>query len=196
MNRNIAPDPPAPSPIELWLQRDAKHPTNLPLQGDAAFTGPVKRRICTDFACCLIFAVFNAGLAALAVISTVYTVILQGDTNRLRHGYDFRAELCGITGLSDKPYMYRPGDYGSYVSVCLEACPSLYQASAICLYDTDHSTIVADLPCYDAHPSTPYGLYCIPTEESGRRDMMLSYLFGAMDVLRRGAGDLLIVVAI
>jgi hypothetical protein len=89
--------------------------------------------------------------------------------------------------------MYMPGDYGSYVSLCLESCPTLYQSSAICLYDTDHTTILADIPCYDAHPATPYGMYCIPTEESGRRDMMLSYLFGSMEVLKRGAGDLLIV---
>jgi hypothetical protein len=70
MNRNIDPDPPAPTTIEQWHQLDSKHPANLPLQGEATFSGPVKIRTCKDFACCLVFAVFTSGLAALAVMST------------------------------------------------------------------------------------------------------------------------------
>ena len=77
--------------------------------------------------------------------------------------------------------------------MCLATCPSLYQTKSLCLYDTDHTTLLKDVSCYDAHPATPYGLYCIATEEGSSRDQMLSFLFSSMNVLRRGAGDLLVV---
>ena len=120
-------------------------------------------------------------------------MLLEGDSNRLSHGFDFRAELCGVTGLSARPFMYWPSSTGSVISLCIPECPYIVKTSSICIYDTDHTTLLKDLGCYDAYASRPYGKYCVPTQDGWVRTMVLDYLFQSMEVMKRGTGDLLIV---
>ena len=158
---------------------------NAPLGADPNFSGPVGVRKCTDCCWILLFLVANAALAAFAVYC--YWI---GDPHRLIHGWDFRAELCGEGGLSDKPYAYFLAPGNSTTAICLEGCPVLASAWAACLYDVDHTTDLLDLPCYDAYVSKPFAnRYCLPASET-QRDAVLEWLYDPMQVTTRATGDL------
>lgn len=87
--------------LDYWEEYDNYHPDNAQLRGDATFTGPVKKRKCTDITYLILFMFANLGL-----VYVCYYIIPKGDLKRLSHGFDFRAEICGMDGLSERPYMY------------------------------------------------------------------------------------------
>jgi len=158
---------------------------NAPLGADPNFNGPVGARQCTDCCWVVLFLVANAALAAFAVYC-----YWMGDPQRLIHGWDFRAELCGEGGLSGKPYAYFLAPGNSTTAICLEGCPVLASVWAVCLYDVDHSTDLLDIPCYDAYVSKPFAnRYCLPASEAERNEV-LDWLYDPMQVTTRTAGDL------
>jgi hypothetical protein len=96
----------------------------------------------------------------------------MGDPNRLIHGYDFRAELCGVDAFDDAKYTYfvNPGETTD-VAICLRGCPVVAADNAVCLYDTDGETELLD-NCYDAYESKPYfNRYCLPSDEDLRDEV-------------------------
>ena len=111
----------------------------------------------------VIFIIANA---ILAVIS--YHLFNEGDLNRLNNGNDFRAELCGVDDLEDRPYMYFPDPYTVEFALCIERCPYYYVREYFCIYAEDHFTLRMDWDCYDSLPSTTYGNFCLPFTESAR----------------------------
>ena len=100
------------------------------LQGGAhlsAYAGPkhVHRR-CTDIMCFALFVI--VWIAAIAVGFFGYS---KGDPSRVTHGYDFQGNACGIGANSMYPFVYFPIPGLVHYSVCVEACPTSYEA-AIC----------------------------------------------------------------
>jgi hypothetical protein len=96
----------------------------------------------------------------------------MGDPNRLIHGYDFRAELCGVDAFDNSKYTYfvNPGETTD-VAICLRGCPVVEAENAVCLYDTDGETELLD-NCYDSYESKPYfNRYCLPSDEDLRDEV-------------------------
>lgn len=108
---------------------------------------------------------------------------------RTVYGYDFRAEICGVGGLSDKRFMYFPDPDNLDFALCVSACPYYYVRDYYCVYDTDHSTCLSDYTQYSTIETTALGYYCVPGA-SPARDKVLSLLYGPMWVLKRAAGEL------
>mmetsp|Transcript_11109 Transcript_11109/g.5634 ORF Transcript_11109/g.5634 Transcript_11109/m.5634 type:complete len:87 (-) Transcript_11109:68-328(-) len=73
------------------------------MKGDARTELPLEKRKITDIICLITIVVSVIGITILAV----YT-IQEGDVNRLTHGHDFRAELCGVDDLSHRPFVWWP----------------------------------------------------------------------------------------
>lgn len=169
--------------IEIWEDYDENHPANSYLRGDETFTGPVKKRKCTDVAFLIIFILINLGLVYLS-----YTVVNEGAPIRLSRGYDFRGAVCGQGDLSKIPYMYWPDPLETDFSLCIEACPEYYIRDYYCVYENDHVTLLTDW-CWDSIESTTYGFYCIPIFDQYRRSV-ITYLFDTMQLLKRSIGDL------
>jgi hypothetical protein len=128
-----------------WGKRDANHALNTALVGDENFEGPVTKRKCTDVFFLIIFIVLNFVFTVFAI----YT-ILDGDVERVLHGADFRAELCGVDDLSDKEYLYWPKpNVDLDLKICMAGCPVTDAKDVICLYDNDH---VTDTPiCFNSY---------------------------------------------
>lgn len=171
--------------IDIWEDYDENHPANAYLRGDETFTGPVKKRRCTDIGFLIIFIVINLGLVYLS-----FVVINEGAPERLSRGYDFRGEVCGQGGLKNLPYMYWPDPYTLDFSLCIEQCPKYYIRDYYCVYDTDHITLLEDW-CWDTVESTTYGYYCIPIFDKARRTV-LAYLYETMQLFKRSVGDMTI----
>lgn len=172
--------------LEAWADKERAHPDNVQLRGDETFDGPVKNRKCTDVLFLLMFILANLGL-----IGVSYYIVDLGDPERLSHGYDFRAEVCGAGGLSDKEYMYYPDPTDLDFSLCVTTCPEYFVREYVCLYDTDHETLLLDWGCWDALESTEFGYYCVPVYD-GREDV-LDKLYEPMQSLRRSSGDIVLV---
>jgi hypothetical protein len=93
----------------------------------------------TDFFCCIAF------LACLTVSGLlVFYSFIEGNTQRLTHGFDWDGKLCGIdTGVEDKPFLYfcgsmqRQGDYpislNPQSAACVKSCPTNTSDSIACL---------------------------------------------------------------
>lgn len=88
------------------------------------------------------------------------------------HGYDFRAELCGVGSLEERPFMYFPDPYTIDFSLCVRECPLYFVREYFCIYNEDHVTLRFDLPCYDTFPSTRFGVYCLPFTETARENVI------------------------
>ena len=167
------------------MAREGFSRDNMPLASDPNFNGPLTERYCTDWCWLFVFLVANAALAAFAVYS--YWV---GAPERLIHGWDFRAELCGQGGLTNKPYAYFLAPRNSTTAICLEGCPVLDSLWAVCLYDVDHVHDMEGWPCYDAYVSKPFAnRYCIPNDPDLREEV-LDWLYDPMQVTTRATGDL------
>jgi hypothetical protein len=68
----------------------------------------------------LIFLIFNVGFFAYGVI-----VWKDGRVERLTRGSDFRAEICGVKTLKERPYQYFPNPTVDInVRFCVKKCPS------------------------------------------------------------------------
>lgn len=81
---------------------------NTHLRGDDTFNGPVSNRKCTDIPFLIAFAIGNIILFGLSIYGNLYLVFIIGDPARLSLGFDFRADVCGISDLSDRRFMYYP----------------------------------------------------------------------------------------
>jgi len=171
--------------LEAWADKEKAHPDNIQLRGDETFDGPVKNRKCTDVFFLIIFVIANLGLAGVS-----YYIVDLGDFERLSHGYDFRAEVCGTGGLSDKKYMYYPDPTDLDFSLCVTTCPEYFVREYMCLYDTDHESLLLDWGCWDALECTEFGYYCVPVYD-GREDV-LDKLYEPMQSLRRSSGDIVL----
>eukprot|EP00359_Climacostomum_virens_P001207 CAMPEP_0204897978 /NCGR_PEP_ID=MMETSP1397-20131031/1027_1 /ASSEMBLY_ACC=CAM_ASM_000891 /TAXON_ID=49980 /ORGANISM="Climacostomum Climacostomum virens, Strain Stock W-24" /LENGTH=761 /DNA_ID=CAMNT_0052065765 /DNA_START=176 /DNA_END=2457 /DNA_ORIENTATION=+ len=163
-----AEEPPyATSLIDRWAEQEKTHRLNERLKGDENFEGPTKARSCTDL---VFLAIFLLATATCATVSVYY--FIMGDPNRLIHGYDFRAELCGVDSFDDAKYTYfvNPAETTD-VAICLSGCPVVNAENAVCLYDTDGETELLD-NCYDAYESKPYyNRYCLPADEDLRDEV-------------------------
>jgi solute carrier family 44 protein 1 (choline transporter-like protein) len=91
------------------------------------YAGPrhVHRR-CTDVACFVIFV--TVWIAAIAVGFFGY---FKGDPDRVTNGYDFQGNACGVGSNTPFPFVYFPIPGLVHYSVCVQACPTLYDA-AVC----------------------------------------------------------------
>lgn len=105
----------------------------------------------------ILFIIANSGLIAIALY-----ILIEGDTNRLSHGHDFRAEVCGSDDLADFPYMYYPDPYNLDIPLCVDECPTEVEEDSICYYDKNHTTLLKEWGCWDSVPSTTLGFYCVP----------------------------------
>ena len=92
--------------LDRWEEVDQNNPYNVQLYGHDKFDGPTKERKCTDLAYLFLFVLLNGAFFFVFAYG-----VSNGDPARLSRGYDFRAEICGTGGLSDKPYMYWPDPY-------------------------------------------------------------------------------------
>jgi Plasma-membrane choline transporter len=157
------------------------------MRGDEDFNGPTEKRKCTNVSYFILFIICNCGLIA----STVY-IFLNGDPNKLTKGYDLRAHICGINELKNKKFMLYPNPNTLDWSLCVEACPYYYYQNYYCIYDSQNPNLYyPEWGCWDAYTTTAYGFYCIPTQESSRKQV-LNYLGGTMQILKRSSGDLLL----
>ncbi len=100
------------------------------LQGSvhpSEYAGPrhVQRR-CTDVVCFVLFVA--VWVAAIAVGFFGY---FKGDPDRITHGYDFQGNACGVGSNALFPFVYFPIPGLVHYSVCVQACPALYD-SAMC----------------------------------------------------------------
>lgn len=102
---------------------------------------PIPGRTHTDWFCCIAFV---ACIAASGLL--VFYSIIDGNTQRLTHGFDWDGRLCGIDeGVSDKPFLYFCGSMdrdteGVYPrtlnpesSACVETCPTNTSDEIPCL---------------------------------------------------------------
>mmetsp|Transcript_8784 Transcript_8784/g.1233 ORF Transcript_8784/g.1233 Transcript_8784/m.1233 type:complete len:116 (+) Transcript_8784:177-524(+) len=110
------------------------------------------------------------------MIAFTYYCVLYGDPNRLIHGYDFRAELCGMNDLDDFGYVYFPRPNDSLdLRICLDGCPVVDAPGVVCLYEPDHTTPHSTTDCFDAYESRPYfNRYCLPSDD-GMREEVIDY---------------------
>ena len=74
----------------------------------------------TNTLCLFIFIVLNGGLFINAIL-----VFINGSSNRLMNGTDFRAEICGVDQRSDRSYLYyvQP-TVDTKVAMCVSSCPN------------------------------------------------------------------------
>jgi hypothetical protein len=158
----------------------------LKLHGDETFDGPLPDRRCTDVLFLILFLVANA-----AFIGATSHVVLQGDTDRLTKGYDFRAEICGIDDLEDLRFMYYPDVNNLDFSLWIVACPYYYVEEYYYIYEEDHTTLLLDWPSYDTYLTKAFGFYWLPAEKDPREDV-LEVMRQPMEILRRAAGDLML----
>lgn len=138
-----------------------------------------------DIYCFFIFKV----LTVFCILLSIYC-LNWGDPERLTRGWDFRAELCGIDDLEVKPYVYFPDPQESTdIRLCMEGCPALKSKKTVCFYETDHTSLIEDMECYDAKPAKPYyNRYCMPADQDDR-DEVLKALDDGMIRLSLWAGD-------
>lgn len=81
---------------------------------------------CTDVVCFVLFVA--VWVAAIAVGFFGY---FKGDPDRITHGYDFQGNACGVGSNALFPFVYFPIPGLVHYSVCVQACPALYD-SAMC----------------------------------------------------------------
>lgn len=134
------------------------------------------------------FFIFIA-LTVFSILVSIYC-LNWGDPHRLTRGWDFRAQLCGVDDLEDKPYVYFPDPQESTdIRLCMAGCPAFESELTVCFYETDHTTPIEGIECYDAKPAKPYyNRYCLPTDEEDR-DEVLEVLDDGMIRLSLWAGD-------
>ncbi|XP_045619901.2 choline transporter-like protein 4 isoform X2 [Procambarus clarkii] len=70
------------------------------LQYDAQFTGPIKKRSCTDILCLLLFVAFLAGWGVVTAFAA-----LNGDPSRLLYPTDSMGRVCGRGELQNKTFL-------------------------------------------------------------------------------------------
>ena len=116
---------------------------------------------------------------------------MEGDAERVLHGSDFRAELCGVDDLSGKEYLYWPDPKNDMdVKLCLAGCPVNTSTKAVCLYDIDHET--STTICWDSYPSKPFNKQCLPADEDLREDIDEFIFEDGDEIMRRIGNDIFI----
>lgn len=174
--------------IEKWTEADRTHEQNKSLKGNGDFLGPNPKRFCTDIFCLILFLLMNCGLAG-----AVYYIIVTGDVDRLGHGSDFRGDVCGKSGLSNKPFTYFPEPSDTTIVLCISSCPSNVQSKSICYYDTDYVTELPVWGCWDSISCTEFAYYCLPKGKTDRLSV-LNVFFYDQNLIKRGAGDVIYVI--
>lgn len=86
-------------------------------------------RKCTNLAWGIFFILLNFVFALNAFFGNnskinKFVVYMDGDPNRLLNGMDFRAQMCGLSHLSKKPYLYYASPLVDLnVAFCVNECP-------------------------------------------------------------------------
>ncbi len=110
------------------------------------------------------------GLVNIGLLAALQYVFREGDFERLLHGHDFRAELCGVGDLSGEEYVYWPEPAVSTdLRICLQGCPANVAFEGLCVYDVDHVT-ETDV-CYTTYPSKPFAKMCLPADTDLREEI-------------------------
>lgn len=120
-------------------------------QGIDKETGIAPRRL-TDCVCTFIFALYVLGMIIMVLVVKNHTVDGRqwSDVQRLTHGMDFKARLCGVDpGVEDKPFVFwcrynvteearDPAGIDLWNPSCIEECPngnySKWLRGVECLY--------------------------------------------------------------
>lgn len=171
--------------LGVFDQRE-QNPHNCSLKPPDKFSGPVLQRKCNDSYILLVFCALNAVFILVCILGYV-----EGDTNRLSYGFDFRAEVCGTDDLSDRKFTYYPDRNDLNWSLCISACPYYYIENYYCLYSHDTKEISAEWGCWDSYETTPFGFFCVAVEWDPRKEG-LEKLSEPVSVLKRSVGDVIL----
>ena len=140
---------------------------------------------CSDCYCLAVFLFLNICLWTLSGWS-----YHTGDPLRLRRGWDFNGDFCGVGKLQDRSYTYFPIPLLSTdVALCLPGCPATVAIESLCLYDSE-GTDMEDEGCFNAYPSKPFfNKYCLPASRAERMKVM-DQLYSDDWTMTRVVGDL------
>ncbi|TWW65564.1 choline transporter-like protein 4 [Takifugu flavidus] len=72
-----------------------------PAHFDPMFTGPIKKRGCTDIVCCVLFMAVVLGYLAVGIVAWLY-----GDPRQVLYPKDSTGWFCGIGKNADRPHLF------------------------------------------------------------------------------------------
>mgnify|MGYP001184644322 FL=1 len=99
--KKTAPETEGPEPRQIGNELDQDNDQyGQPYKYEADFSGPIKKRSCTDILCLLLFLAFLGGWGFVA-----YFGISNGDINKVLYPTDSQGAICGQGQLADRPYL-------------------------------------------------------------------------------------------
>jgi len=121
-------------------------------------------RKCSDIICVPLFILAIGGVIAIGVWATI-----NGDVNKITHGYNYEGELCGVD--NDEAVMFwcesseDPGSLDFQHPVCRSSCPTTTNTSGACFGSAvDVGFQTSTTPDYPTH--TIGGAFCMPLDAS------------------------------
>ncbi|XP_017285100.1 choline transporter-like protein 4 isoform X2 [Kryptolebias marmoratus] len=72
-----------------------------PAQFDSAFSGPIKKRGCTDIICCILFMAVILGYIGVGILAWLY-----GDPRHVLYPRNSTGWFCGVGQNKDKPHLF------------------------------------------------------------------------------------------
>ena len=118
-----------PEPRHIGNEDDHDERYGKPYKYEADFSGPIKKRSCTDILCLLLFLAFLGGWGFVA-----YFGISKGEIDKVLYPTDSHGQICGKGQLKDRPYLLfydltrclNPAAVATGCptpQVCVEKCP-------------------------------------------------------------------------
>lgn len=140
-----------------------------------------------------IFALIIPVIVGAAFGFHVVLCHLNGWPTILTKPQDFRAQLCGLGRLADKPYLYfLTPSIDLKVAMCVSECPAT-TGSPIALYDVDGKTATAFT--YTQIQTDRIGKFCYPVEPTPRK-LVEEYLTTPLKYAKRVVGEMFLVAAV
>ena len=175
----------AVSSLNQYAQYDKYHPLNQPFPAIESFKGPKFERKPTDMLGIIFPFIFGA-----AFIFHVVVCHLNGWPTLLTKPLDFRAKLCGIENLKQRPFLYfLTPSIDLNVAMCVDQCPTT-TGNPISMYEKDGSTLTPFN--YTKIQCDQIGRFCYPVEPTPRA-LVESFLTTPTKLVKSIIGELFLV---
>ena len=177
----------AVSSMNRYAQYDKYHPLNQPFPAIENFKGPKYERKPTD-----VYGIIFPFIFGAAFIFHLVVCHLNGWPTLLTKPLDFRAKLCGVGSLKQRPYLYfLTPSIDLNVAMCVDVCPTT-TGKPINMYEKDGSTLTPFT--YTRIQCDTIGKYCYPGEPTPRTRIE-SFLTTPIKYIKRIIGELFLVVS-